>query len=77
MLTGILLLVAFLIIATNPIRYRPFMTAAILEKAVYVATLGILYLRGQLPFGQFAVAVPDFALGVMFVAAFFRTPEQG
>ena len=68
--------IAFLIIATNPIRHRPFMLAAILEKAVYVSTLGILYLRAQLQVGQFAVAVPDFVLGVLFVAAFVRTPEH-
>jgi hypothetical protein len=66
---------AFLIIATDPIRYRPLMVAAILEKAVYVATMGILYLRGQLVAGQIAVAGPDFVLGTLFVAAFFRTPR--
>ena len=67
---------AFLIIATNPIRLRPVMIAAILEKLVYVATLAVLYLKGQLPLGQFAVTIPDFTLAVLFVAAFVKTPEQ-
>jgi hypothetical protein len=68
--------IAFLIIATNPARYRPIMIAAILEKLVYVATLGTLYLRGELQIGQAAVAVPDLLLAVLFIAAFIRTPER-
>ena len=68
--------IAFLIIATNPVRYRPIMLAAILEKLVYVTTMVTLYLRAQLQFGQFAVAGPDFVLATLFIAAFIRTPEQ-
>jgi hypothetical protein len=68
--------VAFLIISTNPIRHRPFMLAAILEKAVYITTMAILYQRGQLQLSQFAVAVPDSILAVLFVAAFIRTSQQ-
>jgi hypothetical protein len=68
--------IAFLIIATDPARYRPIMIAAILEKLVYVATLGTLYLRGELQIGQAAVAVPDLLLAVLFIAAFIRTPER-
>jgi len=67
---------AFLIIATDPIRYRPLMVAAILEKAVYVATMGILYVKGQLVAGQVAVVGPDFILGTLFVVAFLKTPER-
>ena len=68
---------AFLIIATNPIRYRLVMLAAILEKLVYITTMGTLYLQGQLQLGQAAVAGPDFTLALLFIAAFFKTPEQG
>jgi hypothetical protein len=63
----------FLIIATDPVRYRPIMIAAMLEKFAYVATLSILFSSGQLQFGQFTVVAPDFLLGVLFVAAFFKT----
>src|SRR5438045_3648864 len=34
---------AFLIIAANPIRHRPLMVAAVLEKFVYVISVGVLY----------------------------------
>jgi hypothetical protein len=67
---------AFLIIATNPIRYRPMMIAAILEKLVYVTTMVTLYSRGQLQAGQASVAGPDFVLALLFVAAFTKTPDQ-
>lgn len=65
--------IAFLIIATDPFRYRPVMAAAMLEKFLYVATLGTLYLRGQLQFGQFVIVAPDAILGLLFVAAFLKT----
>ena len=69
--------IAFLVIASNPVRYRPIMIAAILEKFVYVATMVALYLGGQLQLAQFAVAIPDFVLGVLFVVSFVKTPEPG
>jgi hypothetical protein len=68
--------IAFLIIATNPARYRPFILAAILEKFIYGATLGTLYLKGQLELGQLAVVSPDFILGLLFVASFLKTADQ-
>jgi hypothetical protein len=68
--------IAFLTIATNPSRYRPIMLAAILEKSVYVATMVTLYVMGELQLGQFAVAWPDSVLGILFVAAFIKTPDQ-
>ena len=65
--------VAFLIIATNPIRYRPFMLAAMLEKFPYVAMLVVLHLRGQLAAAQLAPVAIDGTLGVLFVVAYFKT----
>jgi len=67
--------IAFLIIGTDPIRFRPMMVATILEKLVYVATMVTLYLDGSLQASQAAVAVPDFILAMLFVAAFVRTAE--
>jgi hypothetical protein len=68
--------VAFLVIASNPIRYRAFMLTAILEKSLYVGTILVLAMQGQLPTGQAAaIAVPDGVLGLLFVRAFFKTPR--
>ena len=55
--------VAFLIIATNPIRYRPMMLVAVLEKASYMATMGTLLAQGQIQFDQFVIVSPDLVLG--------------
>ena len=67
--------IAFLIIAGNPVRHRTIMLAAILEKALYVTTMLVLYLHGHLLPEQAAIViVPDGTLGLLFVAAFFRTP---
>ena len=64
---------AFLVIASDPIRFHPFMIAAILEKFIYVMSVTALYAQGRLQGGQLAVAGPDFALGFLFIAAFLKT----
>jgi hypothetical protein len=69
--------VAFLVIGRNPVRLRPMMIPAIAEKLGYVLTLTVLYLRGRLLLGQFAVAVPDFLLGLLFVFSFVKVSSAG
>src|SRR5262245_42510701 len=69
--------IVFLVISTDPLRYRPIMAAALVEKFGYIATLGLLYSRGQIQFGQFAVVAPDCILGILFITAFFKTKELG
>src|SRR5580765_2407708 len=58
---------AFLVIARDPLRFRPLMIAAILEKFIYVMSVGALYAQARLQTGQLAVAEPDFALGILFI----------
>jgi hypothetical protein len=65
--------VVFLVVATDPIRYRPLMPAAMLEKFPYVTMLLILFSRGQLAVPQLAAVTIDGTLGVLFVAAYIRT----
>jgi hypothetical protein len=69
--------VAFLIIATDPVRHRPIMLVAILEKLIYIVTMTVLYLGGQLQLGQYAVAGPDSVLMLLFVVSFIRTRGRG
>jgi hypothetical protein len=67
--------IAFLVIGSNPVRYRTIMLAGILEKALYVGTMIVLYFQGQLQPGQAAaIIVPDGVLGFLFVASFLKTP---
>jgi hypothetical protein len=68
--------VAFLTIGRDPVRLRPMMIPAIAEKFGYVLSLTVLYLQGRLMFGQFAVAVPDFLLGLMFVLSFAKVSPK-
>jgi hypothetical protein len=67
--------VAFLVIGSNPSRFRPLMIAAILEKLGYVATLIVLYTRGRISAIDAQPAWPDLVLGLLFIAAFVKTRD--
>ena len=69
--------IGFLIIGSNPARFRPLLIPAILEKLGYVATLIILFSRAQVSAVDAQAAVPDGLLGLLFVAAFIRTSSSG
>ena len=64
---------AFLIIGRDPVRFRPLMIAAMIEKFSYVIALTALYTLGRIQLGQAAVGLPDLVLGVLFVMAFVKT----
>jgi hypothetical protein len=69
--------VAFLVIGANPIRLRPLMVPAMLEKFGHVATVVAMFSQGRIGTLDAQGAVPDFVLGVLFVAAFATTaPER-
>ena len=68
--------VAFLVIGANPVRFRPLMVPAVLEKFGYVATVAVLYARSRIPVEDAFPAVTDLLLGVLFVIAFTQTPRS-
>lgn len=65
--------IAFLVIGSNPTRFRTFMIPAMLEKFGYVATLAVLYGQGRIAAVDAVAAVPDGLLGLLFVLAFVKT----
>lgn len=66
--------VAFLVIARDPIRYRPLMPAAMVEKFSFVAAVAVLYRQGRIAAGDMAIgAAADCVLGVLFVLAYATT----
>jgi hypothetical protein len=65
--------IAFLVIGSNPARFRVLMIPAMLEKFGYVATLAVLYGQGRIASVDALPAVPDGLLGVLFILAFVRT----
>src|SRR4051794_32043090 len=64
---------AFLIIARDPIRYRPLMIPAVLEKATFGFAAIVLFLGGRIPGVMLAFGLIDLALGSLFMLAFWRT----
>jgi len=68
--------IAFLIIGSDPARFRLLMIPAIVEKLGYVATLIVLFSRAQIPAVDAQAAVPDGLLGLLFVAAFIRASRS-
>jgi hypothetical protein len=67
---------AFVVIGVNPRRYRWLMIPAVLEKALWMVTLAVLYTKGQVDHRTIAVnAATHGLLGVLFLVAFVITPK--
>jgi hypothetical protein len=64
---------AFLVIGSNPIRFRPLMVPSMFEKFSYVVTLVVLYNQARISGADFQAAIPDLILGILFVVAFVKT----
>lgn len=69
---GIAFQVVFILIATDPARFRPMMIASVLEKLSYVSAVVVLFLHGRMTVAESASAIPDSILLVLFLAAFFK-----
>jgi hypothetical protein len=65
---------AFFVISRDPIRYRPLMIPAVLEKASWVIATTVLFMSGRLSGQMFGAGMLDLTLGVLFAVAFARTP---
>ena len=65
--------VLFLILSRNPVRYRPLMIAAMLEKIGFPIAVAVLYLQGRVAPTIFIPASLDLVLLVLFIAAYRKT----
>jgi hypothetical protein len=63
----------FLVLSTDPIRYRPMMLVSVLEKATAVIAIPWLYVLGRIGGLWLGVAAVDLVFGVLFLAAYRRT----
>ncbi len=63
----------FLVIASDPVRYRP----AMREKASFAAAIPLLYAAGRVAAVWVGFAAMDAAWLALFVAAYLRTPQGG
>src|SRR3954467_3825354 len=68
--------VAFLVIASDPVRYRLLMVPAMLEKFGYVGSVLVLFAQDRLPSSALVFAGTDFLLGVLFVVSFFKAKHH-
>lgn len=71
---GIVWQILFLVISRDPVRYRPLMIVAVLEKASFFIACVALYVRGRLDLEMLGAGVLDMMLGFLFLLAYRRTP---
>jgi hypothetical protein len=65
--------VLFLVLSTDPVRYRAMILPSIFEKVTYGIALIVLFSQGQLPLSAFAIGSVDWIFGFLFLAAYFTT----
>jgi hypothetical protein len=68
--------ILYLLISTNPIRYRPLMIPPMLAKGSFVIAVTILYLQGRVAATMLGASMIDLLLVVLFFLAYLRTPKQ-
>jgi uncharacterized membrane protein YuzA (DUF378 family) len=67
--------IVFLILSRDPVRYRPLMVPAILEKACFAIPAVILLLQHRIPSLIFGFAMVDAVWGVLFSIAYLKTKD--
>jgi hypothetical protein len=67
---------AFLVISSDPARFRPLMLPAVVEKFGFVAALAVLCAQGRVTPSQLSLPAVDLLLGTLFVISFFKTSSR-
>jgi hypothetical protein len=70
---GVAWQVLFLVLSTDPRRYRPMILPSILEKVSYGGALLVLYVQRRVPASTLAVGSVDWIFAFLFLAAYFKT----
>src|SRR5581483_7945536 len=65
--------ILFLIIASDPVRYRGAMLAAVVEKFAFVLAVYALLAKQRVDASMALAATIDLLLGILFIIAFVRT----
>ena len=68
--------IAFLIIARNPSKYKAMMIPSIIEKFSFAFAVIVLYLHNRVAPMMLGASLIDLILGILFVLAFVKTPDQ-
>jgi hypothetical protein len=68
--------VLFLVLSTDPVRYRAMILPSILEKVTWGITLIVLLSQHRLPLSTFAIGSVDWIFAFLFLAAYFKTKSD-
>ena len=68
--------VAFLMIGSDPARYRPLIIPSLIEKLTYVIAVVVLVSQGRMRQPELAFAGTDSLLAILFVIAYFKIPAR-
>ena len=66
----------FLVIGSDPVRYRLAMLPAILEKVSFAVAIPVLYAHGRVPPILLGFSSMDATWLLLFIAAYLRTPKE-
>jgi hypothetical protein len=66
---------AFLAIARDPVRLRPVMLVAVVEKYSFAIPTAVLLYNGRAPLALAPLAAIDAILGVLFLVSYWRCSE--
>lgn len=66
---------AFLTIASDPVRYRPMMLPAMVEKATFAIAAVVLFAQQRLSGVVLGFGMLDGVLGVLFALAYWKTAD--
>lgn len=64
-----------MVIATNPLRFRPMMILATLEKCSYATVVYLLFRQGRMHASDLTFAGTNFLLGVLFLVSFVKVKQ--
>lgn len=68
--------VLFLVLSTDPVRYRTMILPCVLEKVSWGIALIVLLSLGRLPLSSFAIGSVDWIFAFLFLAAYFKTKSD-
>src|SRR5262252_6070133 len=63
--------IAFLVIASSPLRLRPMMIPSVIEKFGYAVAVVVLVLQNRMHASDLVLAIVDALFGLLFIVAFF------
>lgn len=67
--------IVFLIIASDPKRFRPLMLASVIEKFSFGVAMIALYLSSRIPAVMVGFGLMDMTLGILFVVSYLKTAD--